>query len=60
MSYGTPGFAGVSAKVAPSAATTRSQLMTSSQAPPQTLPSTIARTGVDVSLIARTACRSGS
>ncbi len=49
-SYGTPIYAGGTTKVAPSVATMMSQLMTSSKALPQTLLSTIARTGVDASL----------
>ena len=47
-------------KLAPSAARTMSQLITISQAPPHTPPSTIATTGMGISWIARTSCRSGS
>jgi len=48
------------AELAPSAATTRSQLMTTSQAPPQTEPSTIAITGAGCISIIRITRRSGS
>ncbi len=43
--YGTPSRTGVTANVAERAATTRSHVMASSQAPPQTPPSTAAITG---------------
>ena len=45
-SYGTPIYAGGTTKVAPSVAMMMSQFMTSSMALPQTLLSTIVRTGV--------------
>ena len=60
MLYGTPSLAGVSANVVSSDAMTRSQERTSSHAPPQTEPSTIARTGVGWASMRRTAARSGS
>ena len=55
--YGTPSRTGVTAKVAERTATTRSHVIASSQAPPQTPPSTAAITGKGAE---RTACRKAS
>ncbi len=58
--YGTPSLAGVSANVASGVAMTRSQVIASSQAPPQTLPSIMAMTGRGIVSMVRTTRRSGS
>ena len=58
--YGTPRRAGVMAKVASEAATIRSHERTSSHAPPQTEPPTMAMTGVGCASIWRMIRRNGS
>ena len=58
--YGRPRRAGVTAKAAVSSATTKSQLSTRSQAPPHTVPCTMAITAPGYPRTARSSSSSGS